>query len=83
MAVSVVVRGTVHISAVATRSEGVESRVVTQTWNKHFFCESENLGNRIWRKKCVNYEKNVIAQDCINQIFNPNLLVFFLLTGAT
>ena len=31
-------------------------------------------------KKCVNYDKIEIAQDCLNQIFNPNA---FFLTGAT
>ena len=43
-----------------------------------FFVTSENLGIRIWRKRCVNYDKIEIAQDCVNQIFNPNAFFFIL-----
>ena len=49
----------------------------------HFFVNSENLGFRTWRKKCVNYDKIEIAHDCVNQIGNPNAFLFFLLTVAT
>ena len=41
-----------------------------------FFVNSENLEIRIWRKKCVNYDKILFAYKCVNQIFKPN--AFFL-----
>ena len=52
-----------------------------------FFVNSENLGIRIFQKKCLIYkrEKNKleIAQDCVSQILNPYAFFFFLLAGAT
>ena len=46
------------------------------------YMNSDNLGLRIQRKNCVNYDKIENVQDCVNKIFNPNALFFFLLTGA-
>ena len=44
---------------------------------------SEILVMHIWRKRRVNYDKFEIAKNCINQIFNLNAFLFFLLTGGT
>ena len=51
-------------------------------WINVFFVNAANLRIKICRKKCVNYDKIEIAQDCVNLIFNPDAFLFFLLTGA-
>ena len=53
------------------------SNYATRLGINHFFVNSENSGIKIWRKKCVNYDKIKIALDCVNQIFNPNAFFFF------
>ena len=55
-----------------------------QNWKKNaFFVNFKILGMHIWRKIRVNYDKFVIATNCVNQIFNLNAFFFFLFTGTT
>ena len=50
----------------------------------HFFVNSENLGIRMWGKKCINYDKiEIAARLRKSHVCYPNALFFFLLTGAT